>query len=210
MITKNILERALKMLPIASTDVTRYAINGVYINSTENGVTLVATNGRMLMEEKVNGKCPLGKYILRHENKKMAKTVLDECDSFEEIECSIDSKRGLFLGLTHKMSIEKLDTYYPSYETVIPKFNGGTVGIAFNAKYIYELMKAYGQDHSDNVWIEFNPESATSAITVNSSRPDCIAVLMPCRFAETQALAQAMKKERDLLRACKADSKAVS
>ncbi len=146
MITRNLLERALDLLTIASDDAHRPHLCGVLITCTERigeatpKVVMVATDGHKLAERTFYVRMPLGKYFLRHDAKAALKLVLKETKSMAEIPADISSDGGLLVGLTTKALIEKNTGDYPDYEYVIPKHTN-PVAITLNAEYLLALAK---------------------------------------------------------------------
>lgn len=189
MIKKRILERLIALSPMASDDPNRYNISRVRIKSNDQAVTLTATNGHMLItEDHEAGSCPHGEYMFHEDDIPVTKLILKECKHIEEIECSIDQNQNLFLGVSTKVRIAKLDQKYPDYKHVIPAEIKNKVAIAFNASYLYDLMTALAFKKSPFVWIEFDAAHPRSPMLVHGIEKST-AVLMPCRQAEVDAIA---------------------
>lgn len=191
MITKEILERVLEMVPIASDDATRYTIMGVYIVSNNGTVTLTATNGHMLITREMSGQCPNGKYMLFRDEVPALKLVLKECKSDEEIAADIDSSGGLIIGKQTKGRISKMGLEYPDYKRVIPTL-AEEVAITFNADYLIALAKVLREGEKrgcSEVRLVFNPSNPKGAILVERADKNITGVLMPIGDRKSESIA---------------------
>lgn len=190
MFNKEVLEKMLAMLPVASKDVTRYHINGVYLVSTDTDVTLVATDGYCLVEHKFkNVTCPKGKYMLRHDMARAAKDVLKDNKNRNDL--------GLLVGLTHTVLIETYTGDYPDYKAVIPQHKV-EASISFNADYLIavaEALKTY-KWANPNVTLVFDPTNSRSAIRVtNESDSAGLGIVMPRREKKSEDIASELNNK---------------
>ncbi len=186
MISKELLQHAIGMLPVASGENYRTNINGVLLRSQAGNVTLVATNGHCLIEKTFSkGLCPDGEYMLRKDAVAALKLVIKEHKYESEIDCSIDSHGSLFVGSDtgSKARIEKNDTksnVYPDYNQIIPK-HANPVKVGLNAQYLLDIAKSLSFDaKTPMITIAFDPFNVLKPIMVTCGENQ-FGVVMPCR-----------------------------
>lgn len=196
MITKYLLERAIDMLPIASDDVTRFHLCGVYIVSAGGKVTLTATDGYMLLtREYSDQKCPEGKFMLKKEHLPALKSLLKEFKHTEEFDVDADLCSGLSIGPKGfaRGFIPVMEGQYPDYMQVIPKPYADQVAITLNAEYILALAKALtdGEKRAKpTVRIVFDPsDSCKPALIQREGKDGFTAVCMPIHDGGTAEIA---------------------
>lgn len=201
MMTKTVLEAAINLMPVASKDETRHHLCGVQMQNVDGGkVRLQSTNGHMAVIHHVSGSIPDGKYLLRRDTLKVAKAILDECDSFQEIECTIDMDKNLFYGHATKARIDKIEDY-PNIKDVMPK-HSYRAAICLNAEYILTLARVLrevrGGRGDASARIVFDPTDASKAALIeHDGNDDFQAVVMPMRQEGTTKIAEIMRDRLD-------------
>lgn len=189
MLTKNILETALKFIPIASTDQTRFNICGVNIKAVGDKITLTATNGHMLVTREIAGKIPAGEYMIFTDDAPMLKLILKESKHISELECSVLPDKGLLIGtFGSKMTIKTMKDagQYPDYKQIIPT-ERGVNKIAFDARYIIALAVALKDldDRREQFFctVEFKDHTTPMFVSAKGEHTETTtAVLMPCKI----------------------------
>lgn len=200
MITNTVLERAIEMLPIASTDATRWHMCGVYIVSKDGKVTLTACDGHMLLtRELAEVKCPEGEYMLRKDAVASIKALFKVNKYADEFKCSITSDKSLVMSLGGVMAtIPKMEGAYPDYSRVIPAPYEDRVAITLNAEYILAIADALREGNkraAPTVRIVFDPTNPERpALIEKEGKSDFRAVIMPVRDAGTKIIADARKE----------------
>ena len=192
MIKRQILERVLALLDIASTDATRHHLSQVVIESTlvkkenPNQVILSVTNGHMMVREILALECPLGRFSFYQGNKSALALLLREW-KHDEIEATI-TENGLLVGHSMKILFPKgTSEGYPDLVSIIPKPFEQRVGIGINAKYLMMMAKALGtQKKKEGIFLEFDPLNLGGPVVVRSldrefSEQNYKALVMPMR-----------------------------
>lgn len=193
MITKNILEAIVNLMPVASKDETRYHLCGVHIQAIEGGkVRIQATNGHMAAIQTIDGRIPEGKYLMRRDMVKAAKMILDECRHIEEIPCDIDAEKRLIYGLETKARIEKSEEF-PDIASVMPK-HSLRAAITLDADYILTMarvLRGVTGSRSSGARIVFDPTSPMTPALIEKESVDGIqTVIMPMRDTGTNTIAE--------------------
>ncbi len=181
------LEAIIALSAIASTDQSRYNINGVHVESFDDGkkVRIQATNGHMAAIQELEDSLPSGKYIMRGDAIAVAKLVLKECKSVGGMECDIDSNKGLIYGNTTKGRMEKAENF-PDIEQIMPKHRH-RAAVTLDAEYILALAKIAQRASGFGgkrpfARIVFDPTQSSSAVSIERDGVEGLRmVVMPAR-----------------------------
>jgi len=149
--SEGFLETYRRLLPFASTDETRYVLNGVYIDTTGKGDlphALVATDGRRLAMFN-SMRLPVDKSLIIPASKFLASAKLSD-----DVEIGVREDDGLtWFGLASgpwRFAIKTVDGTYPNYRQVIPAEAGEHV-VIFTDEDVDVLQKVIpafpGDDH---------------------------------------------------------------
>lgn len=178
-VSKRVLNIVLNHLAnTASTDFTRYHLNGVRIKfKVPPGLWLIdSTNGHVLCRNEVPAADVQtgidGDIFIRSEHVAMLKAKLKTVPKYAGDDFMID------------ISSEAVkDDMFPDVDQVIPRLTGDEHVVSFNAEYLYEMLKAMREDkRTVNIRLRL-PANPASPITVNIANGDSTAlgVLMPIR-----------------------------
>ena len=186
-----------KIQEVASQVTTRYAISGVYYDPKERAV--VATNGRVLAIVPVESTDETPKSVLS--TPQSDSPVVDKKEAEQEAIISLDAiksaqkskNRGILLiegdkcktldGLTYP----NIEGKFPVWREVVPDISqdsGYDIKIGINAKYLYQLAKALGDDKLC-LTIKVEKNTTTLPYYVTPITEDLnlgqYGVLMPCK-----------------------------
>ncbi len=176
-IKKHLITRIVELIPLTSSDLSRN-IFGVFVHSDKERVTLVATDGRMLLTETLDTFFPAGTYLVSRFSAEALQAIIESSDGDD---ISYEKESDVTIGDRIRVRFEAV-TDHPDFPSVIPQKKDGMARIAFNTSYMEALGKALAP-HSSVVWIEFDPENPLGGIRVNATNePNRLGVLMPCRF----------------------------
>lgn len=139
------IKEILKLSKIASKDVTRFHLNGVYLDSDKIGnVTLSVTDGYRLIRQVIRGvACDVEtKGLIRSEHFATIKAA-EKLTSFGSVRVESDK---LVLHETFHIPID-VTVKYPSIPPLIPRLDDtNSIRVCVNAKYILELANAITAD----------------------------------------------------------------
>jgi DNA polymerase-3 subunit beta len=167
-----------KSLFAASTDETRYHLNGVFLESIENGmVRMVATDGhrlsfidRELFLRDSSEILPKEGIIVPRKGLVELKRLLDNCKSkVETFQFAVD-KNSLLVRLENTaLFIRLIDGEYPDYEQVVPKKSPNKVTAARD-DLLASLKRAslFANEKSKGVKLAISDK----LLTLTSSNPD--------------------------------------
>lgn len=187
-----LMKRVIAIFPMASKDETRWHLNGVVMSGHKGKVKLQATDGHRLIIEEYDSE--LAKvledrsFIFRKEQLPVLKMWIKEW-AFADIHFTdpvIIGNCKLTLTIRDSnLQIESIENY-PDTTRLIPK-GYGTVSVAFNAKYLFEMAKALKEIKTHHVTLKFVADKEgildpRSPILVSCPSNDATAVLMPCRL----------------------------
>lgn len=176
----------------ASTEETRYYLNGVYVEPHhENGVLLVATDGhRLIVIHDANGVCNGLPVIIRRDKDFLKACKTDrkaEYPRIVEIENDIASVKvpdveGNTNGISAaQMASPFIDGTYPDYRRVVPDYHEGQCG-AFNSSYLADFGKIAAElTGQRQAHIKLRAKDETSPALVQLNTPIAFGVLMPIR-----------------------------
>lgn len=177
---KELLETIVRLMPLASSDETRYHLCGVHLNPLASGLRLEVTDGhraslRQFEDFTLKG---LEKgLLLTRETLPILKTILKAYKRYK-FEIEIDAQRQLLItGPCGNFSITLDDIKYPDV-SVFYRSVQKTHKIGLNAKYLHEIALALGANkNAPNISIEFNSNSEPLVVTAYGNE----AVLMPVK-----------------------------
>jgi DNA polymerase-3 subunit beta len=140
-----------KLVPFASTDPTRLAINAVYVDASEEGTTLVATDGRRLTT--ITADLPkLKDGVIIPISRFLQWNQLPEDAEIGESKCKSGQRFCLRAGpWTYR--IKAYDGIYPNYKQVIPSANAAEHTIIFNDDEVSALSKIIQAFPGDDEYI---------------------------------------------------------
>lgn len=177
---RELIEKIVAAMACASTDITRYHINGVLLEPTNScAIKIVAVDGHRMIIDRAVLDFPLltKKAYIKRELLPILKAALKAYKHGFSLEVRDDST--LIIAGEYFIALEKGESF-PRYEQLLPTFTP-SYEIAFNAKYLYELAASLGSK-KDTV-VKLSIKDKTSPILVSCSKNQTgEAVLMPCRF----------------------------
>jgi DNA polymerase III sliding clamp (beta) subunit (PCNA family) len=198
-INKGILKAVQRAISAASTDATRYTLQGVRIEPPKNGVVkVVACDGHILSIQEVRaaGAQFDQPFFVDLQNCKVIKAALKEIKLYDDtadlkLESMGQNSGGSFqLIVANTRLVFTTGVNYPDYEVVIPK--KGDYEIAFDADLLARLTAALT---AERPIIKLNFSGPKSPIRVTSTLDDsALGVIMPCR-AECQFGPQSASEE---------------
>lgn len=185
-----LLRRVVSLMPLASTDETRYHLNGVRIRrgGSENTIELSVTDGHRLVVEtyKVIDSTLADaikdkEFLIYKSDVAVFKLQLKEWGKIECIKLNavIDGNRlNITINRHNMVSLSSIENY-PKIEPLL-KTKAPTMTIGFNAKLLAEMTKALKTGRHDIVKLEIRDK--VSPIVVSCGGNDARSVLMPCRL----------------------------
>ena len=163
-----IVDKKYKIEKAVSTDGTRYVLNHVYLDVEKKRA--VATTGRILAvvpcdiaDDDVTGMIPVDA-IKAARKVKGLNIVVGANGNCETLN-----------GQTFK----RPDGTFPKYEGVIPKHASGGIKISLNAKFLYQLAQATGDDE---VILDIQDAGSAVIVTPYHREPNAFGVIMPIRI----------------------------
>lgn len=188
---KSTIKRISQLMGIASKDMTRYHLNGVFLAKLDNRVRLKVTDGhRAILEylddQELFGKLPGGEWIVRQDRQPVLKLLLkDFCPlTHSSLNKEKTAFRMSFGDLT--LLLEKAES--PDFSSIgtAPQ-SENRVRIGINARYLYEMIKSLQESpKQETVVLELERSSLSDSGYLKPvwlTRPDHQkAVVMPCKF----------------------------
>ena len=176
---------------MASTDRTRYTLNGVFLA----GNLAVATDGRSLVaciaqreedddarEAIIPTKAALAGFKDRKKGVTPMLHVLPKPEN-DVARCRV------MTSLDESTTYREIDGNFPHIDAVVPKPEKHTLRVALNVKLLLRIAKALGEDQvtlhldPDGFKIDYNGVDGLmqDAMIVTGRNPDAVGILMPCR-----------------------------
>lgn len=178
---------------VASTDPTRYILNGVYIN----GDLAVATSGRTLVaaigeRDETDSKTHNPIVPTRIAKQAWPKTMSKKAALYQRLRINDDDRTCSAINRDgDEITAETIKGNYPRVKNVFPDVEGYTQSVGLNARLLMQIAEALG---SDELILHFSAErhdqglfTAPIYVTKTDSTPS-VGILMPLRGGNRQPL----------------------
>ena len=170
----------------ASTEETRYYLNGVYVEPHEDGVLLVATDGHRLVCLHDPDGAATGPAIIRTDKRFLRECKTAKNESVPRLVRISGTVAGVYndpewtpdsVALT-QMSDALIDGTFPDWRRIVPEYHEGQCG-GFNAKYLADFGKIAAELDTPAIQLRAKDEMSPALVQLDSAGG--FGVLMPMR-----------------------------
>lgn len=173
--TKNFKEAINKVVFATSKDDSRPVLSGVFMESKDNIITLVAADGYRLVEKKISFKneqeIPQFSIIIPFRSLLEVNRIISNAD--EDLVIQMATNQLLFSTPNVIIFSRLIEGKFPDYKKIIPELNTQTTEITINHNDFLQAIKVnhlFAQDGSDAVHLEFDKTKQKLTISASTNQ----------------------------------------